>query len=687
MKLLIPYDENMLNIAILCLSCYINYVSCVSLTSPAIIKEVVGRSVTITYLTDVAGDVQLIFEIYYNDSRIASGTGSVFEKTSPTPFGNRLRTSSSLLQSQKKYTLHIDDVKYNDTGLFFAEIKRIFRSNVEVANSTTKLIIYGGPRIISNLSSIYTVEENTTNYKVPVILQGHPKPQVTWEFAGNKNVRMETIDEKNRKYRYILTIPMIMREMNGKDVSYEAVGNGSKITETAKLNVTYSPTFCDAAVKEVIEFAEVASAMSAMFTTHVCGNPMPTVSMEFGGQSVAVTHNNTAEKDKYKYTANLTSYLKPSRCGRELIATAKNSIGEKNSRVVLKYKFTPGKVQNLKSSRKDKCIITTWKKPDTGNCEVWYTVKYYGGEELLHDQNISSGKVGASFCNSDKVPKVNITRIVAISNDTFSLEGEEEVVTVTVARDETKPGTKKTVIIVVVCLLTILLVIFLVVCWIVYKKKKNKQDPEKESTGSGRRPLNQGTPLPHHSDADGYAIADDLLENNVERKNNTDAISLAQLDDGTYDQLEVKNDNPYIKNGAIVDNAAAKANPPNNMKTYDSATNAVDQQPKKPEVYAYSRPRNTGDYNGVNPLAGKSTNQNLYSEPERQTAAEQPLGAGKPGASNQNLYAQVEKDKKQPSKGEKYQPQHYDKVCDPPETPAHIQQMYAQIDKSKKRKK
>lgn len=90
-------------------------------------------------------------------------------------------------------------------------------------------------------------------------------------------------------------------------------------------------------------------------------------------------------------------------------------------------------MQNLKSSREDKCISTTWKKPDTGNCEVWYTVKYYGGEELLHEQNISSGEVGASFCNSDKVPKVNITRIVAVSNDTFSLKGEEEVVTVRVA--------------------------------------------------------------------------------------------------------------------------------------------------------------------------------------------------------------------------------------------------------------
>nr|ADK97769.1 allorecognition 2-like protein [Hydractinia polyclina] len=685
MNLLIPNDENMLNIAILCLSCYINYVSCLSLTSPAIIEQVVGRSVTITYATDVAGDVDAIFRTYYNDSRIASGTGSVFKKTLSTPFGNRLRTSESL-ENQKKYSLHINDLKYNDTGLFFAEIKLIVGSNVEVTNSTTKLIIYGGPSIISNLSSIYTVEENTTNYKVPVILQGNPKPQVTWEFDGNKNVRVETIDDKNRKYRYILTIPMITREMNGKVVRYKGVGyNSNEVVGITKLNVTYSPTFCDAAVKEVIEFTEVASAM---FTTHVCGNPIPTVSVEFGGQSVAtVLHNNIAEKDKYNYTANITSYLIPSRCGRELIATAENSIGGKTSRIVLKYRFDPGKVQNLKSSREDKCISTTWKKPDTGNCEVWYTVKYYGGEELLHEQNISSGEVGASFCNSDKVPKVNITRIVAVSNDTFSLKGEEEIVTVRVAEDETKPGTKKTVIIVVVCLLIILLIICLVVCWIVYKKKKNKQDPEKESTGSGRRPLNQGTPLPHHSDADGYAIADDLIENNVERKNNTDAISLAQLDDGTYDQLEVKNDNPYIKNGAIVDNAAAKANPPNNMKTYDSATNAVDKQPKKTEVYAYSRPRNTGDYNGVNPLAGKSTNQNLYSEPERQTSPEQPLGAGKPGASNQNLYAQVEKDKKQPREGEKYQPQHYDKVCDPPETPAHIQQMYAQIDKSTKRKK
>nr|ACN91138.1 allorecognition 2 [Hydractinia symbiolongicarpus] len=672
----------MLNIAILCLSYYVNYVSCLSLTSPAIIEEVVGRSVTITYVTDITGvadNVVVNFRIKYNDSRIAEGTDRLFDKTPPTPFGNRLRTSTTL-QNQKEYSLFIDNLKYNDTGLFFAEI-RIFDPNFK-ANSTTNLIIYGGPSIISNLSSTYTVEENTTNYKIPIILQGHPKPQVTWEFVGNKNVRVETIDEKKRKYRYILTIPMITREMNGKVLSYEAVGNVSKITETAKLNVTYSPTFCDTAVK-VIEFEEVASAM---FTTHVCGNPMPTVSMEFGGQSVAVTHN-TAEKDKYNYTANLTSYLKPSRCGRELIATAENSIGEKTSKVVLKYKFTPGKVQNLKSSRKDKCIITTWKNLDTGNCEVWYTVKYYGGEELLHEQNTSSGKVGASFCNSDKVPKVNITRIVAVSNDTFKQEGEEEIVTVVVAKDETKPGTKKTVIIVVVCLLTILLVIILVVCYIVYKKKKNKQDPEKESTGSGRRPLNQGTPLPHHSDADGYAIADDLIENNVERKNNTEGISLAQLDDGTYDQLEVMNDNPYIKNGASVDNAAAKANPPNNMKTYDSATNAVDKQPKKPEVYAYSRPRNTGDYNGVNPLAGKSTNQNLYSEPERQTSPEQPLGAGKPGAANPNLYAQVEKDRKQPSKGEKYQPQHYDKVCDPPEVPAHIQQMYAQIDKSKKQKK
>nr|ACN91139.1 allorecognition 2 [Hydractinia symbiolongicarpus] len=668
----------MLNIAILSLSCYINYVSCLSVTSPAIIEEVVGRSVAITYVTDFA-DVSFTVEIYYNNSQIAGGAKGVFEKTPSTPFGNRLNTSSSL-QSQKKYSLRIDNLKYNDAGLFFAEI-RIFDPNLK-ANSTTKLIIYGGPSIISNLSSTYTVEENTTNYKIPIILQGHPKPQVTWEFDGNKNVRVETIDEKKRKYRYILTISMITREMNGKVLSYEAVGNRSKINETAKLNVTYSPTFCDTAVK-VIEFEEVASAM---FTTHVCGNPMPTVSMEFGGQSVAVTHN-TAEKDKYMYTANLTSYLKPSRCGRELIATAENSIGEKISKVVLKYKFTPGKVQNLKSSRKDKCIITTWKNVDTGNCEVWYTVKYYGGEELLHEQNTSSGKVGASFCNSDKVPKVNITRIVAVSNDTFKQEGEEEIVTVVVAKDETKPGTKKTVIIVVVCLLTVLLVIILVVCWIVYKKKKNKQDPEKESTGSGRRPLNQGTPLPHHSDADGYAIADDLIEDNVERKNKTEGISLAQLDDGTYDQLEVMNDNPYIKNGAIVDNAAAKANPPNNMKTYDSATNAVDKQPKKPEVYAYSRPRNTGDYNGVNPLAGKSTNQNLYSEPERQTSPEQPLGAGKSGAANPNLYAQVEKDRKQPSKGEKYQPQHYDKVCDPPEVPAHIQQMYAQIDKSKKQKK
>nr|ACN91148.1 allorecognition 2 [Hydractinia symbiolongicarpus]ADK97776.1 allorecognition 2 [Hydractinia symbiolongicarpus] len=674
----------MLNIAILSLSCYINYVSCLSLTSPAIIEEVVGRSVTITYVTDVADvadDIVVNFRINYNDSRIAEGTKIVFDKTPSTPFGNRLRTSTPL-QNQKEYSLLIDNLKYNDTGLFFAVI-RIFDPNFE-ANSTTNLIIYGGPSIISNLSSTYTVEENTTNYKIPIILQGHPKPQVTWEFDGNKNVRVETIDEKKRKYKYILTISMITREMNGKVLSYKAVGyNDNKVVGSTKLNVTYSPTFCDTAVKEVIEFADIASAM---FTTRVCGNPMPTVSMGFGGQSVAVTLN-TTEKNKYKYTANLTSYLKPSRCGRELIATAENSIGEKTSKVVLKYKFTPGKVQNLKSSRKDKCIDTSWKNLDTGNCEVWYTVKYYGGEELLHEQNTSSGKVGASFCNSDKVPKVNITRIVAVSNDTFKQEGEEEIVTVVVAKDETKPGTKKTVIIVVVCLLTVLLVIILVVCWIVYKKKKNKQDPEKESTGSGRRPLNQGTPLPHHSDADGYAIADDLIENNVERKNNTEGISLAQLDDGTYDQLEVMNDNPYIKNGASVDNAAAKANPPNNMKTYDSATNAVDKQPKKPEVYAYSRPRNTGDYNGVNPLAGKSTNQNLYSEPERQTSPEQPLGAGKSGAANPNLYAQVEKDRKQPSKGEKYQPQHYDKVCDPPEVPAHIQQMYAQIDKSKKQKK
>ncbi|XP_057301850.1 uncharacterized protein LOC130636211 isoform X5 [Hydractinia symbiolongicarpus] len=239
MNLLIPNEGNMLNIAILFLSCYINYVSSLSLTSPAIIEEVVNRSVTITYVTDAADNVIFIFEIYYNDSLIASGTKSVLAETSSKPFGNRLRASLSL-QNQKNYSLHIDNLKYNDTGLFFAKIN-FFDLKLKM-NSTTKLIIYGGPSIISNLSSTYTVEENTTNYKVPIILQGHPKPQVTWEFAGNKNVRVETIDEKKRKYKYILTIPMITREMNGKVLSYKAVGyNDNEVVGSTKLNVTLTP--------------------------------------------------------------------------------------------------------------------------------------------------------------------------------------------------------------------------------------------------------------------------------------------------------------------------------------------------------------------------------------------------------------------------------------------------------------
>nr|ACN91131.1 allorecognition 2 [Hydractinia symbiolongicarpus] len=663
----------MLNIAILSLSCYINYVSCLSLTSPAIIEEVVGRSVTITYVTDVADvadNVVVVFRINYNDSRIAEGTKKVFEKTPPTPFGNRLRTSTPL-QNQKEYSLLIDNLKYNDTGLFFAEI-RIFDPNFK-ANSTTNLIIYGGPSIISNLSSTYTVEENTTNYKIPIILQGHPKPQVTWEFAGNKNVRVETIDEKKRKYRYILTIPMITREMNGKVLSYKAVGyNDNEVVGSTKLNVTYSPTFCDTAVKEVIEFADIASAM---FTTRVCGNPMPTVSMEFDGEPVATVLD--AEKEKYKYTVNLTPYLIPNRCGKKLIVTAKNNKGERTSRIVLKYKLSPIQI-NSTMRKVGTCIDTNWSAPNTGECDVSYKVDYLDSNNVtIHSKVFHNKELKAESCDENVVSNTISVRVTAVSNDTRVEPGDGD--------GETSGNTVAVIVGIVVA---VVVVIIIVVAFAAYHYKRNSEkDSEKQSTGSGRRPLNEETPFPHRSDADGYAIADDLIENNVERKNNTEGISLAQLDDGTYDQLEVMNDNPYIKNGASVDNAAAKANLPNNMKTYDSAANAVDKQPKKPEVYAYSRPRNTGDYNGVNPLAGKSTNQNLYSEPERQTSPEQPLGAGKSGAANPNLYAQVEKDRKQPSKGEKYQPQHYDKVCDPPEVPAHIQQMYAQIDKSKKQKK
>nr|ADK97783.1 allorecognition 2 [Hydractinia symbiolongicarpus] len=659
----------MLNIAILSLSCYINYVSCLSLTSPAIIEKVVGRSVTITYVTDVTDNDIFNFEINYNNSQIAEGTKRLFDKIPPTPFGNRLRTSSSL-QSQKKYSLRIDNLKYNDTGLFFAEI-RIFGSNLK-ANSTTKLIIYGGPSIISNLSSSYA-SENETNFEVSIVLQGHPKPQVTWEFAGDKNVRVKTIDDKNRKYRYILIIPIITREMNGKVLSYKAVGyNDNKVVGSTKLNVTYSPTFCGAAVKEGIEFADVASAM---FTTHVCGNPMPAVSMEFGGQSVVTVLH--AEKDKYKYTVNLTPYLIPSRCGNVLTVTAKNNKGERTSRIVLKYKLSPIPI-NSTMRKVGSCIDTNWSAPNTGECDVSYKVDYLDSNNVIvHSTVFHNKELQTESCDTKVVSKTISVRVTAVSNDTRVEPGDGDGKT-----------SGNTVAVIVGIVVAVVVVIIIVVAFAAYHYKRNSEkDSEKQSTGSGRRPLNEETPFPHRSDADGYAIADDLIENNVERKNNTEGISLAQLDDGTYDQLEVMNDNPYIKNGASVDNAAAKANLPNNMKTYDSAANAVDKQPKKPEVYAYSRPRNTGDYNGVNPLAGKSTNQNLYSEPERQTSPEQPLGAGKSGAANPNLYAQVEKDRKQPSKGEKYQPQHYDKVCDPPEVPAHIQQMYAQIDKSKKQKK
>ncbi|XP_057301852.1 uncharacterized protein LOC130636213 isoform X2 [Hydractinia symbiolongicarpus] len=450
----------MLNIAILCLSYYVNCVSCLSLTSPAISEEVVGRSVTITYVTDfadAANNVVVNFRIIYNDSQIAEGTNRLFDKTPPTPFGNRLRTSTSL-QNQKKYSLHIENLKYNDTGLYFAEI-RIFDPNLK-ANSTTKLIIYGGPTIISNLSSTYTVEENTTDYKLPIILQGHPKPQVTWEFVGNKNVRMETIDDKNRKYKYILTIPIITREMNGKVLSYKAVGyNDNKVVGSTKLNVTYSPTFCGAIVKEFIEFANVASAM---FTTHVCGNPMPTVSMEFGGHSVATVL--LAEKDKYKYTVNLTPYLLPSRCGKKLIVTAKNNKGEGTSRIVLKYKLTPESVKNVNSTEKDGCIYTTWEKVNTGECAVSYRIDYFDSRGLvLFSQNMSEGIYTASMCDEIIISKVNNLRIIAVPNSIFKMQGNGTIVKIDKPTDNDSAGIGIRIGIVAAVLISILLVVLVVI--------------------------------------------------------------------------------------------------------------------------------------------------------------------------------------------------------------------------------
>ncbi|XP_057301849.1 uncharacterized protein LOC130636211 isoform X4 [Hydractinia symbiolongicarpus] len=457
MNLLIPNEGNMLNIAILFLSCYINYVSSLSLTSPAIIEEVVNRSVTITYVTDAADNVIFIFEIYYNDSLIASGTKSVLAETSSKPFGNRLRASLSL-QNQKNYSLHIDNLKYNDTGLFFAKIN-FFDLKLKM-NSTTKLIIYGGPSIISNLSSTYTVEENTTNYKVPIILQGHPKPQVTWEFAGNKNVRVETIDEKKRKYKYILTIPMITREMNGKVLSYKAVGyNDNEVVGSTKLNVTYSPTFCDTAVIEVIEFAEVASAV---FTTHVCGNPMPTVSMDFGGQSVATVL--LAEKEKYKYTVNLTPYLIPNRCGKKLIVTAKNNKGERISRIVLKYKLTPERVKNVNSIEKDGCIYTKWEKVNTGECAVLYRIDYFDSKGLvLFSQNMSEGIYTASMCDEIIISKVNNLRIIAISHSIFKVQGNGTIVKIDKPTDNDSADIEIIIGIIAAVLISILLVVLVLI--------------------------------------------------------------------------------------------------------------------------------------------------------------------------------------------------------------------------------
>nr|ADK97771.1 allorecognition 2-like protein [Hydractinia polyclina] len=540
--------------------------------------------------------------------------------------------------------------------------------------------IFGGPTKISEVSSTLHAEEATRNYNISVILQGHPKPTVTWSIGEDvitKSVKDETVDERNKKYKYILTIPEITSDMNKKIITLKAIGYNKKtFSQLITLNVTWGPQLCNNDKKTEVYFNNIKTAT---FTTCAYGNPKPKIKMNFDGKSIdAVTSSNTAEKDKYKYTAKLSSYLIPSRCGKILtVITGKNSKdGERD--YVLKYKLPPV-ITKSNFKKQDGCIHTSWIAPNTGKCAVSYKVDYINRNNVtIHSKVFHNKELNTSLCDEKVASDTISVRVTAVSNDTIVEPGD----------DGGKSSGNTTAVIVGVVVGAVLLIGFVVALyWYYFRKGNSEKDSEKQSTGSGRRPLNEGTPLPHRSDADGYAIADDLLENNVERKNNTEAISLAQLDDGTYDQLEVKNDNPYIKNGAIVDNAAAKANPPNNMKTYDSATNAVDQQPKKPEVYAYSRPRNTGDYNGVNPLAGKSTNQNLYSEPERQTSPEQPLGAGKSGASNQNLYAQVEKDKKQPSEGEKYQPQHYDKVCDPPETPAHIQQMYAQIDKSKKRKK
>ena len=211
-----------------------------------------------------------------------------------------------------------------------------------------------------------------------------PNPDMHLNFISfNKTKSHQT----SSGYYFSFEVLSLKRGMqNAKFISALTLGDGSSETLNKKLDILYQPKLLSKWAPEYTteEFDD------SNITIKLSGHPRPTVQAHVDGRWFNVTCSDVASP--FTYTIQMKNISREF-CGKTLQVEAVGFRRIITKSAKLNVVFTPSKPENLSYVRDNEtCIHVQWKKIESGECRVNYTIMY----QIIHDGNATDNTTDAT---------------------------------------------------------------------------------------------------------------------------------------------------------------------------------------------------------------------------------------------------------------------------------------------------